>query len=168
MAVTGSIVTNFNALLTGAAGGLGVASVKHPLEVAFSITHGTGANQCNRVWTRKEQSLAASTSETWDLAGSLTDSLGTAAVFTALKVIMVRAAATNTNNVVVGNDAAHVLIFGAATQSFAVLPGQVMVLTNLSAGGWTVTGTTADLIKITNSGAGTAVVYDIALLGIGA
>lgn len=167
MAVTGSVVTNFNALLTGAAGGLGVASVKHPLEVAFSITSGTGANQCNKVWSRKDQSLAASTSETWDLSGSLLDSLGSAVVFTGVKVLAVHAKSTNTNNVVVGGDAAHVLFFDAALDSVSLRPGQVLFLTNLTAAGWTVTAATADLIKVTNSAAGTAVVYDIAVLGIG-
>ena len=166
MAVTASVVTNFNALLTGTAGGLGVASVKHPLEVSLGITNGTGANQCNKVWSRKDQSLALSSSETWDLAGSLTDSLGTTTVFSAIKVLMVFAKAANTNNVVIGGDAAHVLVFDAALDSVSIRPGNVFLLTNLTAAGWTVTGTTADLIKVTNSGAGTAVVYDIAVLGI--
>ena len=166
MAVTGSVVANLSALLTGAAGGLGVASVKHPLEVALNITNGTGANQCNKVWSRKDQSLAASSSETWDLAGSLTDALGTTVVFSAIKVIFVFAKAANVNNVVIGGDAAHVLIFDAALDSVSIRPGNPFLLTNLTAAGWTVTGTTADLIKVTNSGAGTAEVYDIAVLGI--
>ena len=166
MAVTSSVVANFNSLLTGVAGGLGVASVRHPLEVALNITDGTGLNQCNKVWSRKDQSLALSSSETWDLSGALTNALGAAVVFTAIKVLMVYAKPANVNNVVVGNDAAHTVIFGANTHSFAITPGNVMLLTNLSAAGWTVTNTTADLIKVTNSGAGTAVIYDIAVLGI--
>ena len=167
MAVTSSVSMSFASLLTGAAGGLGVASVKHPLDVLLTIASGTGATQCNRVWTRKDQSLAASSSETWDLAGALTDSLGAACVFTALKVIALYAKPANTNNVVIGADAAHVVIFDAALDSVSIRPGQVFLMTNLTTAGWTVTGTSADLIKIANSGAGTPVIYDLALLGIG-
>jgi hypothetical protein len=165
MAVTASLVANFAALLTGAAGGLGTASVRHPLEKTISFTDGTGAAQVNKIWTRSAQSLAASTSDSWDLSGSLTDSLGTTVVFTKMKLIYIFAAAANVNNVVLGNDTNHVPIFGAVTHSVAVLPGNVLCLTNNSAAGWTVTAGTGDIIKITNSGAGTAVVYDIAILG---
>jgi hypothetical protein len=165
MATTATILAHLNALLTGPAGGLGVASVRHPLEKDFTITDGAGLNQISKIWSKKAQSLAASTSETWDLSGALTDALGNVMIMTKLKAVMVVAALANVNDVVLGNDAAHVVIFGANTHSVAIKPGQAFLLTNFTAAGWVVTATTADLIKITNGGAGTPVVYDIALLG---
>jgi hypothetical protein len=166
MAVTTTLTANFNALLTGQAGGLGVASVRHPLERSFNFADGTGLNQASKVWTRLAQSLGASASDSFDLSGALTDSLGNAAVFTKVKCIYVAASAANTNNVVIGNDTNHVPIFGAVTHSFAILPGNIFVITNNSVAGWTVTAGTGDILKITNSAAGTAVVYDIAVLGV--
>src|SRR5688500_6647855 len=65
MAVTATILANFNARLTGAAGGLGVADVRHPLDTSFNFADGTGLNQASQIWSRSAQSLAASTSETW-------------------------------------------------------------------------------------------------------
>jgi hypothetical protein len=166
MAVTTTLTANFNALLTGAAGGLGVASVRHPLEKSFNFADGTGLDQASKVWTRLAQSLAASASDSFDLSGALTDSLGNPAVFTKVKAIYVFAYAANTNNVVIGNDTNHVPIFGAVTHSFAILPGNIFLVTNRSVAGWTVTAGTGDIIKLTNSAAGTAVVYDIAILGV--
>lgn len=165
MAVTATLAANFSALLTGAAGSLGVASVRHPLEKSLVFTDGSGAGQVNKVWGRLGQSLAASSSDSWDLAGSLTDALGVTVVFTKLKLVYIFAYAANVNNVVIGNDTNHVPIFSAVTASQAILPGNLFLITNNTAAGWTVTASTGDIIKITNSAGGTAVVYDIAILG---
>jgi hypothetical protein len=166
MAVTATMTANFSALLTGAAGSLGVASVRHPLEKTLTFSDGTGLNQVNKVWGKLAQSLAASSSDSFDFSGSLTDALGVTVVFTKIKLVYIFAYAANVNNVVVGNDTNHVPIFSAVTASHAILPGNIWCVTNNSIAGWTVTGGTGDIIKITNSAGGTAVVYDIAVLGV--
>jgi hypothetical protein len=165
MATTASIIANLNALLTGAAGGLGVASIRHPLEKSWNFADGTGLNKISKVWSRKAQSLVLSGTESWDLAGALTDAQGNAVVFTKVRALYLYAYLANVNNVVIGNDTNHLPIFGAVTHTQAVFPNGAFLLVNPTAAGWAVAAGTGDIIKITNSGAGTAVVYDLAVLG---
>src|SRR5688572_1163541 len=61
-------------------------------------TDGAGANQVNMSW-HDQRTLAASASENLDLAGSLTNAFGTTQTFARIKLVMVKAASANTNNV---------------------------------------------------------------------
>jgi hypothetical protein len=143
----------------------GVASLPVAEGLTIDFANGTGLNQGNAVYI-DEFSIAASGSLDVDLSGSLTDRLGNALVFTAIKAVLVIADATNTNNVVVGGDANAVLLgFGAAAQSFAVPPGGCMALANPSAAGWTVTAGTGDILQLANSGAGSAVTGTLVVIG---
>jgi hypothetical protein len=127
--------------------------------------NGTGDFQASKVFSDTRQ-LAASTSEDLDLAGSLAGPLGAAVVFATVKAILVKAAAGNTNNVVVGGASANQFVgpFGDAADTIAVKPGGTLLLTAPKTG-WTVGAGTADLLKIGNSGAGSVVNYDIVILG---
>ena len=132
---------------------------------AIDFANGTGANEANAVYV-DEFSIAASGTLDTDLSGALKDRLGNNVVFTAIKAIMVIADATNTNNVVVGADAApFVGPFGAGTHTVAVPPGGVFLVANPSAAGWPVTATTADILQLANSAAGTAVTGTLVLVG---
>ncbi len=133
-----------------------------------SIASGVGDNQADRVFSDR-RTLAASGNEDIDLAGSLVDPLGGPAVFAKVKAIMVKAAAENTNNVVVGAAASNAFQgpFGAANDTIAIPPGGVLMLTAPKAG-WAVTAGTGDLLRVANSGAGTPVTYDIVIVGTSA
>ena len=114
------------------------------------------------------QLIAASANEDLDLNGStLQDTLGANLALTSVKMIVIKAADGNTNNVVYKPAAANGFLgpLGAAANTITLLPGQVALLTNFSAAGWTVTPGTADLINIANSGAGTTVTYDLLIVG---
>lgn len=126
---------------------------------------GIGSGQVSKSFV-DTRTLALSTGEDLDLAGSLLDPLGNAAVFANVKLIYFKAAAGNTNNVVVGNASANGFVgpFGAATHTIAIPPGSVLLLVHPGAG-WTVTAATADLLHVLNGGAGTSVTYDVILLG---
>lgn len=137
------------------------AQIKESWGLDFAV--GTGAGQFDLAITGSG-TIAASGSKTFDLRGSELTPLGTAAVMVKVCAILVRAHEGNTNNVVLGNDTNHVLIFGAATHSVALLPGAVAALTYPGAGVTTV-ASTGDIIKLTNSGGGTSVGYDIIILG---
>ena len=127
---------------------------------------GTGANSITKAFT-DTRTLAASASEDLDLAGSLVDALGQTLTFTKLRAIVIRAAVGNTNNVVVGGASANALatMFGAATHTLTVRPGGAVALIAPDATGYAVTAGTADLLKVANSAGGSAVTYDIVLLG---
>lgn len=159
------VTAAFRCTLTGA---VDLGSIVHRFswERALSYVDGAGAGAVNLLWTDKRQ-IAASSNDDIDLAGALVDALGAAVVFARVKAIGVYAWSANTNNVVVGNHptAAFVGPFGGATHTHALQPGSVYEWGTPTAAGFAVTATTADILRIANSGAGTVVDYEIAILG---
>lgn len=133
--------------------------------LADQLLTGTGDGQADTVFT-DTRTISASGSEELDLSGSLTDPLGGAAVFAEVAAIEVRAAAGNTNDVVIGGASSNAWVgpFGAADNTIAVPPGGVLVLNHPGAG-WTVTAGTGDLLQVANGGSGTPVTYDIVIVG---
>lgn len=131
-----------------------------------SIANGTSAGQCDLVYALDDQSIAASGTLDIDLSGSLTDPLGASVVFAKVDAIILVASASNTNNVVIGAAASNQFVgpFGAATHTIAVRPGGEITLW-ASGAGWSVTAGTADILRLANSGAGSAVVFDLVILG---
>lgn len=149
---------------------LDLVSRSAPLSIAKSIalTNGTGANQSDLVWS-DQRTVTASSTDSIDLAGSLTDAFGAALTFARIKVLVVTAATANTNNVVVTRPAANgVPLFSAAGDAVPVRPGGVFVWACSDATGVAVTAGTGDLLDFVNSGAGSSVVYDVAVIGASA
>lgn len=111
------------------------------------------------------RTLAASGTLDLDLAGGVTDANGVAFSFAKVHAIYVRAAAGNTNKVVVGGAAANGALgpFGAAAHTVAVDPDSTLFVS--SKAGWNVTAATADLLKIANSAGGSAVTFEIVIVG---
>jgi hypothetical protein len=131
----------------------------------YNITNGTGADQANMIWA-DQRTIAASSTDDLDLYGGLTNSFGTTINFTSIKGIIVVAASTNTNDVIIGGDSnALVQWVGAANDTVVVKPGGMFALVNPSANGYAVTDSTGDILQIANSSSGSSVVYDIILLG---
>lgn len=164
MALTTNINLSVKALLTGATDVAQTVS-PHLLNFATSWASGVGASQSDVVWG-DERTIAASGTDDLDLAGSLVGALGTV-VFARVKLIAVTASAANTNNVLVGAAASAQFVgpFGANTHTIAVTPGNGFMITNSTAAGWPVTATTADLLRIANSGGTTGVTYTILIIG---
>ena len=144
-------------------------SVAQDLKYAasHSFTDGTGANQAQKLFT-DQRTLAASANESLDLSGVLTDVFGATLAFTKIKAILVKAADGNTNDVVLGGAASNAWIgpFGASTHTVAVKPGGTVMFVAPDANGYAVTAGTGDLLKVANSAAGSAVTYDIVLVGV--
>lgn len=130
-----------------------------------ALTYGTGANQADRLFT-DTRTLAASTTEDLDVAaGALTDVFGTTFTLAELKVLIVCASSSNTNNVVLGGDASSVPFLSTAATTTAIKPGGCFTLTDPSASGIAVTAGTGDIVQVANSGGGTSVSYDIVMIG---
>jgi hypothetical protein len=164
MALSVRALVQFAASLTNSQD-LSSGSSETPFGRQFSFADGTGLNQANRIWA-DARTLAASASEDLDLSGTLTDAFGATITLQKVKGLIVAAASTNTNNVVIGGAAATQWVgpFGAATHTLAVQPGGVLALFTPAAAGYPVTPTT-DLLKVANSGAGTPVTYQIVIVG---
>lgn len=135
----------------------------------FAWTDGSGLGQANQVF-HDTRELAASASEELDLAGVLTNAVGATATFARVKALLVYAAKTNANNVVVGGAASNAFasMFGAATHTQIVKPGGLWLVAADDAVGYPVTAATGDLLKIANSGAGSVVKYDVVIIGASA
>jgi hypothetical protein len=130
-----------------------------------AFTDGAGADKIEAIF-HDQRTLAASTSEELDLAGGLTDGFGDTLTFTKIKAILVRAAAGNTNDVVVGGAASNAWeTWCGAGDTVKVKPGGILLMTAPDATGLAVTAGTGDLLKIANGSSGTSVTYDIIVLG---
>ena len=150
---------------------LDLATTRQDLNYKFvdTLATGTGANQADLLWT-DTRTIAASGTDDLDLAGVLTDAFGDTATFARVKGLIVRAADGNTNNVVIGAAASNQFVgfFGASTHTVAVRPGGVFTIYSPDATAYAVTASTADLLRIANSSSGTAVTYDIVIIGASA
>lgn len=156
---------SLEALLTGT---VDIGTVQHALAYGPAIVFddGTGASQINQVFA-DTRTLAASATEDLDLAGGLTNALGATVTFTKVRALIIRPAATNTNNVLVGGASSNQFStpFGAGTHTVTVRPGGLLALVAPDATGYVVTAGTGDLLKLANSSSGTGVTYDIVILG---
>lgn len=167
MALTSKVRVGVDAQQTGTID-LGGKSASASKNWSVSFANGAAAGQANVVW-QDTRTIAASGTDDIDLAGVLTDAFGATITTAKVKTIVVVAADGNTNNVVVGGAASAqwATIFGDVTDKVVVRPGGVFALSvgddDLNA--YAVTATTADILRVANSGAGTSVTYDIIILG---
>lgn len=146
---------------------IGTAEYRPSYSATFALQNGTGANQANELFC-DTRTLAASASENLDLAGALTNAFGATITFDKIKALIVKAAAGNTNDVLVGGAASAQAsaFFGDVTDVVKVKPGGMVAFVAPDANGYDVTATTSDLLKIANSAGGTSVSYTIILIGV--
>jgi hypothetical protein len=134
----------------------------------ITMTNGTAADRADLVFS-DTRTISASSSENLDLAASLTDVFGSTLTFVELRAIMVIADSSNTNNVRVTRPASNgVPLFLAASDGIDVPPGGVFLWSCPADGAVTVTASTGDIITVANSSSGTAVNYDIVIVGTSA
>lgn len=151
---------------------IGLVTADAPLVVrtATQLASGVGAGQADKVFHGR-RTLAASAFEDLDLAGVLLDAFGAAITFARVKGLYISASSTNTNNVVIGAAATNpwVTLLNAAG-TLTLRPGAFIGLGSGVADAVTygVTTGTGDLLRVTNSGAGTPVTYDVVIIGASA
>jgi len=148
---------------------LDLQNVASPLNLASSYgwSTGNGAGQADRLFS-DTRTIAPSGTDSLDLAGVLIDPVGTTLALARVKLILIRAAAANTNNVIVGgvaNGLAAGPILPQTTGQVVVRPGGLLLVTAPDVTAYVVTAATGDLLQVANSGAGTSVTYDVVLIG---
>jgi len=137
---------------------------------ALDLADGTGAGQADRMFSDR-RTIAASGTDDLDLAGALIDAFGAVITLARVKALMVKAAAANTNNLVLGgaaNGTQFATWLGSATDRIVVRPGGFAFLAAGDAVGYAVTPATGDMLRVANSGAGTPVTYDVVIIGASA
>lgn len=169
MALTGTSLRLVLHALQSSVKDLQVVRAPLALDRRFGLVNGTGAGQADLLWS-DTRTLAASASESLDLAGVLIDALGSTLTFARVKGLLVTAAAGNANDVVVGGAAANAFVgpFADATDKVKVKPGGMVAFFSPTATSYPVTAATADQLQVANSGAGTSVSYDIVIIGASA
>ncbi len=161
---SGSISFSLRGFLTKAMD-IGTASLSAPYDKRYTIANGTGADQDNMFWA-DTRTIAASGTDNLDLYGGLTNAFGDTINFTTIKGLFIFASSVNTNNLIIGNGTAGIINWvGDLSDTLIVKPGGMMCLYDPTAGGYSVTSTTADILKIANSSSGTGVDYDIMVIG---
>lgn len=167
MALTSRVSLELAARLTGTAD-FGAPASEPRFARQFDLGNGTGASQADRIWA-DQRTLAASANEDLDLTGTLVDALGATLTLARVKVLYVAANSANTNNVVIGAAASNAWAgLLSATGTVTLRPGGVMLVAATDATAHAVTAGTGDLLRIANSGAGSTVTYDIAVVGASA
>lgn len=126
------------------------------------LTSGAGLNAANAVWS-DQRTVAASTTDSLDLKGSLTDALGVAFTPARIKGLIVRN--RGAQEIALTRPASNgVPWLSAAGDAVIIRPGGVNLWLAPDATGVAVTAGTGDLIDIVN-GAGSSVIYDIVIIG---
>lgn len=136
---------------------LGTASFSFNELFETALTNGTGANQANNVFVDKFTITGAGT-QTYDLAGGVSSPLGGVLTFTAIKAIILKN--TGAAPLTYGGGSSPFLGFlGDASDEIIIPAGGLLVLTDPTAAGQTVTASTGDLITIgATDGAGTIII----------
>lgn len=165
-----SLTTRFSLSIAAAIalrGDLGTIDTKAAAGKTLTLSDGTAADQASKLFA-DTRTIAASGTDALDLAGVLTDPLGTSLTFTKIKAIVIIAHPGNTNNVVVGGAASFAFStpFGDATDKINIRPGGAFALFAPDLAGYAVTASTGDILQIANSSSGTEVTYDIVLVGV--
>lgn len=158
--LTNRITGNFKAALD-------VGEVDYPLDLNLmtQFLDGTGANQANQAFTDK-RTIAASSTDSLDFAGGLTDAFGNTLTFTSVKALIIHPSAANTNNVEIEEPASNgVGLFDAAGDMISLKPNGKFVWIDPTAAGLPVTAGTGDLLDINNSAGGSTVEYTIIVIG---
>jgi len=170
MSLTSKVALRVVANLTGS-GDLVTPAANLTKGYTTELSDGTAAGEADKVFS-DTRTLAASATENLDFAGTLADALGVTVTFAKVKAIIIKAADANTNNVIVGGDVTNTFfgIFADETDALVLRPGAVLALFcgEADATGYAVTAATGDLLKVTNSGAGTPVSYDVIVIGTSA
>lgn len=164
MAFDARLLINLAATLTNP---LDLTTVSAPLSFGrqINIGEGTGINAANKIW-HDERTIASSGNDDLDLAGVLLDPFGTAVTLARVKGIIVSAASTNVNNVVIGGGTNPLTNWiSGTTPAVIVKPNGFFSLIAPDATGYPVTAGTGDILRITNSGAGSTVTYQIVIIG---
>lgn len=131
--------------------------------ILSTLSNGTASGSASRQFS-DTRTVAPSATDSIDLAGALVDAFGVTITFTKIKLIALKSAAANANQINIARPASNGFVWQIlASGGFQVSPGGWFVWFDPI--GITVTAATGDLLSIINAAAGTSVTYDLILVG---
>ena len=135
----------------------------------LALVDGTGAGQVDKIYVDKDKTLAHSTTQSYDLSGSLTDLFGDSCVFAKVKGILLlnlsddRDVPTTPQLSVGGNTNALVNWISAASDFVVVDAGGWFGI--FSPDGYDVTADTGDVLDIENLDGAEEATYTLVIIG---
>ncbi len=153
--------------LTGAnADTYGTTTLPFNKRYSVTLTSGTGSGKANRFY-QGARTLTGGGTESLDFYGGFTDFTGETINFATVKGIIIAPASTgSTSGLKVGGTLSNqaTLWFADTSDAVNVSAGGKLAMVNGGAG-WTITTSTADLLKITNLDGSNTLTYDLIVWG---
>jgi len=140
-------------------------------KLTLTLGDGTGDNQIQKLFYKKNKTLVASAADSHDLSGALTDPYGDAAVFTAVRLILIantsdKLEPTSAAGIKIGAGSNPLALFSDATDALPLPAGGIFHWSSPLATGLAVTAGTGDILKITNLSGSELARYTLLVLGI--
>lgn len=178
--ISGTVQVGISATLSKTSDNLMAGAPSLLRNMAIAYTTGTGINAINKEWHWPNTStLTTGATHTIDLSGSLTNFLGEAVVFTAIKAIFVQNLSADPGTIIYvqpGSSNGWATWKSGSTEGVAIHGGHsdaasqqggIFLLTSTTAAGYPVTAGTGDILRIVNEPNSTGVAsYYIIILGI--
>jgi hypothetical protein len=157
MAFSARITLTIEGRTTGAPDvGAALATVNETFDFPFG--DGTGEDQAKQVYV-DDFTITGGTAQTYDLAGSLTNALGGAVVFTAIKAMVIVNTST-TELTYSGGVGTFAGFLGNVADTILIPAGGFVAFGDPTAAGQAVTASSADIVSIdaAAAGAGTIII----------
>ncbi len=162
MSFTGKVQALIQWALTGGSGVTAASASSSMPDFLTNFTNGTGDGKAQGVYTLSG-SISASANSDIDVAGALSNALGTTVAAAKIKAIAIRNKATTTGYTlrIGGSASAAITTIMGGTSPYIVLGPKGWIVLNNPFDGYAVTATTADILRLTASGGD--VTYDLAI-----
>lgn len=137
------------------------------VQIVYSddLNDGTGSDFADALYHSSGRSLAASASETFDLAGGISDKFGNTLTMATVKLLYIKNTSTTATLEVGGNANEWIGWSQTSSSTITVGPGGVVLLYDPSANAMEVTAGTGDILEITNNDGSNTAEYDIVVVG---
>lgn len=134
----------------------------------WGVSDGTTSNKADLYYADKQTALGTSSTQSYDLSGTLSNGIGVTSVFAKVKLIALKAATGNSDDVVIDGGIANAFTdYQSATAEIKCPPGGVVVLGDPKTG-FTVTAGTGDILAIKNSSGAATAEYELLIIGTSA
>lgn len=150
-------------LESGASGQVG--GIAHQITLVRSLVNGTSEGQCDRVY-QVTSTLAASGTDTYDLAGVVENVYGTVISFAEVQLLAIQSQGATGQNLTIGKAASNpVTTIWSGTSAVEVVPGGGTIMKYGGVDGYAITAGSADSITVTNTHGSASITYTLLIVG---
>lgn len=148
--------------------GLTTPTEKINKAITNAFTNGTADNQLDTVFTIEVAALATTTTDSYDLSGTLEDGLGNVSVFAKVKIIMIKSLDANVGLLNLDGTIANAFMAYQSIASKTIIQPDGSIVLIAPNTGYAVTAGTADILAIENPDATNTAGYELTIIGTSA